>query len=95
MTRSLPEAVEAYLRYLRVERNLSPRTIRAYQYDLDKFRIFLEQHFRMLPTLPRINTEDIREYLSKLQTERNYRSTSLARRISSLRAFFRYLNVLL
>ncbi len=91
MTRSLPEAVDEYLRYLRVERNLSPRTIRAYQYDLDKFRIFQEQHFRMLPTLPRINTEDIREYLSKLQAERNYRSTSLARRIASLRSFFRFL----
>lgn len=83
--------MDEFLRYLRVERNLSPRTIRAYQYDLDKFRIFVEQHFRMLPTLPRINSEEIREYLSKLQAERNYRSTSLARRIASLRSFFRFL----
>jgi site-specific recombinase XerD len=91
MTRSFPEAVDEYLRYLRVERNMSSRTISAYRYDLDKFRIFLEQHFRMLPTLPRINVEVIREYLSTLQAERNYRSTSLARRISSLRSFFRFL----
>jgi integrase/recombinase XerC len=91
MTHSLPEALNQFLTYLRVERNLSSRTIEAYQYDLEKFRIFVEQYFRMLPTLPRIIPEVIREYLSKLQAERNYRSASLARRISSLRSFFRFL----
>jgi site-specific recombinase XerD len=73
---------------LRVERNLSQRTRKAYLYDLSRFHEFLVTLHGRMPRLGQIDTEAIREYLNHLQVERAYKSTTLARVISSIKAFF-------
>lgn len=82
------ELLAQFEQYLRVERNLSVRTRTAYQYDLTRFGEFLIVLHGRMPALAAIHTDAIREYLNSLQLDRSYKSTTLARVIASIRAFF-------
>ena len=81
-------AIGDYLRFLGAERNLSPETLRAYEGDL---RLFEEFCSRAAVTLPgEVDYRLLRRYLANLQT-RGYARSTLARRSSALRGFFRFL----
>lgn len=85
------EALDKYRNYLEVERNYSPYTVQNYLKDINDFKIFLdeEKHGNLLY----IKTENIaRYYISKLVAN-GFAKKSIARKISSLRAFYRYLTV--
>lgn len=73
---------------LRVERNLAERTRNAYLYDLGRLQEHLIILHGRMPALEAIQTESLRDYLNHLQVERGCKSTTLARMISSLKAFF-------
>lgn len=77
-------------RYLMVERNLSPNTRKAYQFDLQKFREHLARAEGAEPVVTAVSTLQIKDYLSYLQSERGYKSTTLSRTIASVRVFFEY-----
>jgi integrase/recombinase XerC len=88
-TVSLADSVEQFDRFLRVEKNLSPRTRKAYRYDLTRFGEFLHRlHKGNTPTLGAVTVDDIKEYLHTLKTDLSYRPTTLARVIASIRVFF-------
>jgi len=76
--------------FLRVEKNLSERTRKAYQYDLGRFSDWLVTVYKKTPRLAEIAVGDIRSYLQMLQIEHNYKATTLARVIASIRVFFEY-----
>ncbi len=76
---------EDFRLYLEVERNLSSHTITAYDKDV---RNFLEWLKNKAPE--NINHKDLREYLASLQGK-NYSKTTTARKIASIRTFYRYL----
>lgn len=81
---------ERFARYLADERNLSPHTVAAYTRDLEEFKRFLERHGGAdKEALVRLDSFVLRRYLAELH-KRNQR-TSIARKLSSLRTFFRYL----
>ena len=82
------EALARFDTFLRVERNLAPRTRDAYQYDLTRFAEWLLARDRGLMKLAAIRPQDIKDYLSFLQSKHSYKSASLCRVISSLRQFF-------
>jgi len=76
--------IEKFLRYLEVERGMSPHTLRAYKKDLDDFA-------ELCPSPPEdIELIDIRGFLSDQITGGRAKST-VARRLATLRSFFRYL----
>jgi len=86
-------AIRAFLTFLKVERRASPETIRAYQSDLRQFSAYVTA------TQPspgsRFRPEDvdaltIRGYLAWLD-QRNERKSSLARKLATLRSFFKFL----
>ena len=86
-------AIRAFLTFLEVERRASPETIRAYQSDLRQFSGYLTA------TQPspgaRFRPEDvdalaIRGYLAWLD-QRNEKKSSLARKLATLRSFFKFL----
>lgn len=77
-------------RYLKVERNLSPATRAAYQYDLQKFKEYLIRVMGAEPTVGRVETPHIKDFLGYLQGDRGYKSSTLSRTIASIRVFFEF-----
>lgn len=79
--------LETFTRELRAERNLSEHTLVNYAIDLRKLFAFLKQKGLTLGQLERLAA---REYLYALEKE-GFARRSLARKISAVRTFFRYL----
>jgi integrase/recombinase XerC len=80
--------VAAFLQYLAAERGASPHTIRSYRADLHDCVGFLER--RGLGTLVDADARVVRGYLADLH-DRGLARTSIARRLATLRSFFRFL----
>ena len=81
-------AVDAFLRYLAAERGASPHTLRSYATDLRDCAAFLRR--RGLGALPDADARVIRGYLADLHA-RGLARTSIARRLATLRSFYRFL----
>ena len=82
--------VRGFLAHLSVEKGYSEATIRAYGTDLDQFEAYLARVKRTLEKPGRINRDHVRGYLSELHRQA-LSKTSMGRKLSSLRAFFKYL----
>jgi integrase/recombinase XerC len=82
--------IERFQQHLAVERNLSPHTCAAYRRDLAAFQTFLAGSGAAdAATLQGIDHLLLRRYLAELH--RHNQRTSIARKLSALRTFFRYL----
>ena len=77
-----------YVRYLEVERHVSPYTVRNYTRDLRHFLEYLGT--QKLATLEEADRHLLRRYIASLQ-ERGFEKASVARKMSALRSFYRYL----
>jgi len=81
-----------FKQHLVVERNLSPRTVDAYMRDLHQFHDFLNQlgsTDQQFNDLKLIDRPLLRQYLAHLQ--KTCLRTSLARKLSAIKVFFRFL----
>lgn len=87
MPRPLLDAIAEYDTFLRVEKNLSPRTRKAYRYDLERFEQWLREFHERDPMLERVTTADIKEYLHHLKSNLAWRPATLSRMIASIRVF--------
>lgn len=90
MSLLLSEKMVEFDRYLEVERNLSPSTRFAYQFDLQKFKEYLIRTQGSEPVVNKVTTPHIKDYLGYLQSQRKYKSNTLSRSIASMRVFFEY-----
>ncbi len=75
-----------FIAHLRNARNLSPHTERSYLSDLEQLADFLGP----LP-LEQVDHQALRRYLAHL-LQHNTKKSSIARKLSAIRSFFRYLN---
>ncbi|MBT5226094.1 MAG: tyrosine-type recombinase/integrase, partial [Candidatus Marinimicrobia bacterium] len=78
-----------YLTMLRVERNLSPRTLEAYQRDLKHYLSFIVD--KGVISLSNISQMHIREYIRSLN-EKGLAASSIARIFSSIRSYHKFLS---
>lgn len=79
------QAIVEFLEHGQSVRNLSDRTLRAYQSDLTQF------HVHITPAAPaEITPEHLETYLDKLG-DGPYRDTSIRRKVAALKVFFRFL----
>jgi integrase/recombinase XerC len=80
-------ALQKFFLSLKVERNFSPATIRAYSIDLRRFEEFIKTQKLSIEECDRLV---VRTYLSKLRALPLHRS-SVLRKWASLRSFFKFL----
>lgn len=81
--------LNAFLDYLRLERNVSQRTYREYRDDLMAFRAFYKELDSNL-TWQNIDTDVAREWVVSMM-ERGHKPSSIQRRLSALRSCYRFL----
>ena len=83
------DEVAEFMEYLKVERHYTEDTQRAYREDLDDFTQCLKAsgHFS---TFEKVDRLDVETYLSDL-ADRKLARSSVARKMSSMRSFYRYL----
>jgi integrase/recombinase XerC len=86
----MDELIERYVNYLQYERNASPHTVRNYRSDLLQFRDYLADGGATVD-VKSIDALSIRGFLSML-FERQEKKSSIARKLSALRAFFKFLS---
>ncbi len=85
---STDRLLHSYIRYLEVERNASPYTVRNYVHDLRHFLEFLSTE--KVTTLDEVDRYLLRRYIASL-VGNGFEKTSVARKMSALRSFYRYL----
>jgi integrase/recombinase XerD len=82
---NVQQAIADFLRHGQSVKNLSDRTLRAYQSDLSQFHV----HINDASTVD-ITPTDLESYIDELGTG-PYRDTSIRRKVAALKVFFRYL----
>ncbi len=91
----MERAAGRYLDHLSVERGLSPNTLRAYRTDLRRYLAFLDR--RDIHRPEEVDEATIRSFLASLsastygEDERAYTARSVARTLSAVRSFHRFL----
>lgn len=81
--------IDSFLDYLRLERNCSENTIGSYGTDLAKFEEFFKEVDENVD-FTTVDADLVRAWVMELM-ERGYTSTSVNRKLSSLRSFYRFL----
>ena len=87
----MKDHVEAFLDYLRYEKNYSPHTVKSYGRDLEEFTRYLEPGTAGKIALEALDHITIRDFLGHLVGKGNGKR-SVARKLASLRSFFRFLH---
>jgi integrase/recombinase XerC len=90
----LAAAIEEFHEWLTSERRASPHTIAAYGRDLATFLAFVAMHRAAPPdlaTLATLQAADFRAFIA-MRSGQSLMRTSLARAVSTLRTFFRFLD---
>lgn len=90
MTTNTEPLLDLFLNYITVEKGLSPNTIESYRRDLAKFFIFLKN--RRVSSIEKVKKENLLQFLDHYRS-RGLSSSSLNRTLSSLRMFFRFLQM--
>lgn len=83
----MQKLLRSFLEYLEAERHYSPHTIQSYEHDLRQFASHLKE--QGVEGLSSVDKHHLRSFLGRLLDE-EYSRTSVARKIASLRSFFRF-----
>jgi integrase/recombinase XerD len=87
----LREQVDRFLGHLKDEKEYSANTLAAYRNDLNQFVAFLQQAMpESVSTWAEVDDQLIRGYGEHLG-ERNYASSTVARKVASVKSFFAFL----
>jgi len=81
----LERYIQKFITYLKVEKNSSQYTLINYQIDLKDFNGSIKQK-----PLENITHTDVRLFLARMK-EKNFAKRSVARKMATLRSFFRFL----
>ncbi len=102
-----PDFLNAFLDYSTIILNKSPNSVKEYNYDLAMFLKFIKIHFKLtnetdfknikiddltINNINKIKIDDIHSFLGYLTTEYHSKASTRARKISTIRIFFKYLS---
>ena len=86
--------VQAFLSHIADERQLSPRTVRAYRDDLAEFETFLTGYYGTPEwSWGGVDRLSIRSFLGDCVSRRHLAKRSIARKLSAVRSLFRFLHM--
>ncbi|MDD3238068.1 MAG: site-specific tyrosine recombinase XerD [Candidatus Gastranaerophilales bacterium] len=85
MNKNSTQYLKDFALYLEVERNFSPHTLKAYHSDVLDFLVWLNEE-----DVTSVSYKTFKEFLLFIQ-KFNYTKTTTARKIASLRTFYRFL----
>lgn len=80
--------VEKFLDYMRYERNRSPLTVQNYEEDLRMFEVFFKNKDNLV-SWESVDSDLIRDWMEDMM-DSGHAATSVNRRLSALRSFFRF-----
>jgi integrase/recombinase XerC len=83
------QEIAQFLRYLDVERNASDLTIKSYREDLMDLADLLSEGGIRKVKPAQVNPNELRKYVTALH-DAGYAKSSIARKLASLRSFFRF-----
>jgi len=81
--------IARFLRHLHVERGASPHTLKSYREDLETFAEYFREADGNCPDPASVTAVELRGYLAALH-DAGYAKTSIARKLASLRSFYRF-----
>lgn len=84
--------IDSFINYLRATKANSQNTTRAYAEDLSQFLEYLKQKKLSEPVLINVNHLHIRGFLAHLR-DREVSKRTVARKLSALRSFYKYLAI--
>jgi integrase/recombinase XerD len=88
---SISRQIDSYLRHLTVERGMSKNTLAAYRRDLDRYEQFLTE--RGIDSVEAISELNVNDFGIALTAKWGITATSVARVLSGVRGFHRYLMI--
>lgn len=103
-----PDFLNSFLDYSITILNKSPNSIKEYNYDLNMFLRYMLVHFNLtaekdfekisiknfsIETLKKITLDDIHAFVSHLAIDNRSKPATRARKVSTIRIFFKYLTV--
>ena len=101
-----PDFLNSFLDYSITILNKSPNSVKEYNYDLNMFLKYMMIHFKLtdqddfnkidiskfdIATLKTITLDDIHAFISYLAIENKSKPATRARKVSTIRIFFKYL----
>ena len=102
-----PDFLNSFLDYNITILNKSPNSIKEYNYDLSNFLKFIAIHYKLtnqkdpkdvnisnmdISIMKKVTFEDIHSYISYMATDLRSSPATRARKISTIRIFFKYLS---
>ena len=103
-----PNFLNSFLEYSQAYQRKSPNSVDQYNADLNMFLKFMKYHFHLtsetdlskiniddfsISDLERITQDDIHTFISYLSLKRKCGPATCARKISTIRIFFKYLTI--
>jgi len=86
----MQKATKRFLQYLKGERNASDLTLKSYKEDLDALTEYLfDLYDGRYPKPAEVTTAELRSYQAAMH-EAGYEPATIARRLASLRSFYRF-----
>lgn len=82
--------IDEFLKYLRYERNYSDHTVQAYAKDLMQFEAYAKEHQEGVFKPVLVDADIVRNWIVYL-LEDHIQASSVNRKLSSLKSFFKYL----
>lgn len=82
------DAIETFLQFLELEKGYSGNTLAAYRNDLEQFAQAMKEEG--ISSWEQVNQDVIIDYIMSLR-EREYASSTVARKIAALKSFFHFL----
>jgi integrase/recombinase XerC len=83
------DAIDGFLRYLKIERNASTLTLKSYSEDFNSLFDYLRDRVGPVAGPAELDMGTLRGYVAYLH-ECDYAKTTIARRLACLRSFLRY-----